>query len=323
MTRRHRESAAGSLELLLDTICNTFGGVLFLAMLVSLLLAQSRRRIETDETTSDPRPAFTPAELTRLDIAAEELSAEVERLGRAIERARAVAVDFSVPNLPQQLADLENQERARDRLAAERTRSLGELAATQAAVARARLSVAAAVREKNRIEAAIEAAQERLNAAVEERQLLVRSAIDLQAWEATKAALQTTGRAPRERQTAKREFGVLLRYGRMYLMKTLRGQDLVVNESDFFVELGESHNVARPKPHAGLDIARSSSIAAELTERLRPFPAESWYPCLVVYPDSFEPFLALKVELVAQGYEYRLLPTDGSVVDRGGRGAVQ
>ena len=35
--RRPAENPADSLELLLDTICNTFGGVLFIALLVALL----------------------------------------------------------------------------------------------------------------------------------------------------------------------------------------------------------------------------------------------------------------------------------------------
>lgn len=323
MTRRQRDSAAGSLELLLDTICNTFGGVLFLAMLVSLLLAQSRRRTDADETAGDPRPAFTPADLARLDITAEELAAEVDRLERAVQQARAAATDFSVPNLAEQLENLETEERTRDRLAAERTRSLTGLATAQAATARARALAAADAREATRAESASEAARTRLEAAIEERQRLVQSAIDLEASEAAKATVQTSGRAPRERQTAKREFGVLLRYGRMYIMKVPRGNDLVVNEREFFVEQGVAQNVARAKPHAGLDLSQQSAIGTELEQRLRPFPPDSWYPCLVVHSDSFEPFLALKTELVARGYEYRLLPTDGSVVDRGGQGAVQ
>jgi len=115
----------------------------------------------------------------------------------------------------------------------------------------------------------------------------------------------------------------MLRFGRMYLMKVPRGDDLVVNDADFFVESGGVRNVAHPKPHAGLELGDPSGLGAALDKLLQPFPPAVWYPCLVVHPDTFDVFIALKAELVARGYEYRLMPTAQSVVDRGGQGAVQ
>jgi len=137
MSRRRRNGSESSLELLLDTICNTFGGVLFLAMLISLLLAQSRRRTEADETAADPRAALTPAELTRLVMSADQLAAEVARLEQAIVQARAAAVDFSVPELETQLLRLEAAEQEMHKAEADRRRLLSEVAAAQAAAARA------------------------------------------------------------------------------------------------------------------------------------------------------------------------------------------
>jgi len=323
MARRRRELNGGSLELLLDTICNTFGGVLFLAMLVSLLLAQSRQRTEADETAADPRAALTPAELTRLDMMADQLEADVTRLEQAVRQALAAAADFSVPGLDAELTRLEATEEARNSLEAERRRTLAELASAQAASARARATVAADERQAEQAKASAAAAQARLKAAIEERRRLVESAITLRDLEVNRATVRTTGRAPRERATTKQEFGVMLRYGRMYLMKVPRDRDLIVNEQDFFVEPGAAWNTARPKPHAGLDLGYASGYGDALDERLRDFPAATWYPCLVVHPDSFDAFVALKGELVARGYEYRLIPTAGGVVDRGGQGAVQ
>jgi hypothetical protein len=323
MSRRRRNSSESSLELLLDTICNTFGGVLFLAMLVSLLLAQSRRRTVTDETAADPRAALTPAELTRLQMTADQLTAEVERLDEAVRLARAAAADFSVPEIDAQLARLEAAEKNRLKEETNRRQMLSEIAAAQAATARVQATAAIEERNAAQAEAAVAAARKRLEAAAEDRRRLVKSAIELRDMQAARATLETTGRAPRERATTKKEFGVMLRYGRMYLMKVPRGDDLVVNEEEFFVESGGARNVARPKPHAGLDLGGPGGFGTALAKRLEPFPPAVWYPCLVVHPDSFDVFVALKAELVARGYEYRLMPTAQSVVDRGGRGAVQ
>jgi hypothetical protein len=323
MSRRRRNGSESSLELLLDTICNTFGGVLFLAMLISLLLAQSRRRTEADETAADPRAALTPAELTRLVMSADQLAAEVARLEQAIVQARAAAVDFSVPELETQLLRLEAAEQEMHKAEADRRRLLSEVAAAQAAAARALGKVVADERGTEQAEAAAAAARKRLDAVTEDRSSLVQSAIALQETQAARATLQTTGRAPRERATTKKEFGVMLRFGRMYLMKVPRGDDLVVNDADFFVESGGVRNVAHPKPHAGLELGDPSGLGAALDKLLQPFPPAVWYPCLVVHPDTFDVFIALKAELVARGYEYRLMPTAQSVVDRGGQGAVQ
>lgn len=63
MRRRRRTTSADSLELLLDTICNTFGGVLFIAILVVILL---RMTGESEEET--PVPTVAPEHLSLIHI---------------------------------------------------------------------------------------------------------------------------------------------------------------------------------------------------------------------------------------------------------------
>ena len=45
---KSRRSSSGSMDMLLDTMCNTFGGVCFIALLVTLLSAIWPKDIETD-----------------------------------------------------------------------------------------------------------------------------------------------------------------------------------------------------------------------------------------------------------------------------------
>ena len=54
--KRPDESNSASLDLLLDTICNTFGGVLFVSMLVVILLNMSAAEV------SDEPPSASAAE---------------------------------------------------------------------------------------------------------------------------------------------------------------------------------------------------------------------------------------------------------------------
>lgn len=78
MSRRRGRPADSSLELLLDTITNTFGGILFLAILVSLLL-QSTGAHESQESRTRGNP-LTPAEAADFEVRLEDLHDQVDRL---------------------------------------------------------------------------------------------------------------------------------------------------------------------------------------------------------------------------------------------------
>lgn len=312
---RRRGSGDSSLELLLDTICNTFGGVLFLAMLVSLLLSQTRRK--TDASAADPAPAVSAADLVRLDTRAEDASTAVAALAEQVEQARGVAGGLAVPNAAELTAAADAaEERARE-AESRRTDLLATLAAQQAATARAAAAKAQDERERRRLAEEADQARKRLADAVAERDELVATAIRIRDDSTRRATVRTTGQTPRMRKTTKTEFGLMIRYGRLYLMKKLHGGLQVVNDEDFTLTPGPILNQARAKPHGGVDLRAVEGRDAELRRRVADFPADEWYACLVVFPDSFEEYLTVKNWLVERGYECRLVPTEDSVTDRG------
>jgi hypothetical protein len=309
-----------SLELLLDTICNTFGGVLFLAMLVSLLLTQTRRRSELEAETADPVPAVSAADLVRLDARADDVERELTQLQAVVADVREMSDQMSDPGYREKLDAMEEAVRTASELAARRVRLLRDIADAQAAEARAAGKTAAKDRERAAAERRLAAAQQRLDAAIRERNQLVQSALQLREQSAKTASVSTTGKAPRERDTKKIEFGVMLKYGRMYLMHKYGNGSRAVNTQDFVVKSGLLNNTAEPKPAGGLILKGRAIEPTELRRYLASHPSRDWYPCLVVHPDSFEEFLSLKAGLVALGYEYRLMPTNKGVFDGGGEG---
>lgn len=323
MARRRSGLNSSSLELLLDTICNTFGGVLFLAMLVSLMLTQTRARYDAELGDVPPTPALTPAQLARIEIEVEQLQAEVEQLA---ERADA-AVEKLGPAVPadykQQLVEMDSLEHKVTETESLRADLLADIAESQAAQARAQAALAESERAAESLEQGQAAARKRLADAMEQRRRLVASATELRLRESAASTIRATGQAPRERETSKSEFGVLLRYGRVYLMKVQRGSSLVVNEKDFTVTEADGTNRARAKPNAGLDLSAAEGQAEAIEQFFGAFPANRWYPCFVVHADSFTEFMLIKAEAVRMGYEYRVLPVEGTVVDQGGDAAVQ
>lgn len=315
MRRRRGGSDSGSLEMLLDTICNTFGGVLFLAMLVSIMLAQTRRKTEADEVTDEPRPAVSTADLVRLEANAARLALEIEALDDSNGAIRDLAEGFGDPRQDELLAARERAERELSRLESRRAALLQDLATAQAAIAQARAVAASMERSTRSLADRVNDARTRLEKALSERKELVGSATTIALAAQERAAFQTGGQSPRERLTTKKEFGLLLKHGRMYLMKKLQGGELVVNTADFIVEGGLIRNTATAKPHGGIDLKRAEGRDQAIARVLEPFSFAAWYPCLVVYPDSFAEFLPLKAALVSRGYDYRLLPTSDSVFD--------
>lgn len=321
MARRNHNVGGSSLELLLDTICNTFGGVLFLALLVSLMLTQTRRKVE--QTSSDPAAAVSAADLVRLTSRAEDAASGVAALEEQIQQARRAAGALAVPNAEELLAEMESSERRAREAEMRRAQLLTAVATEQAATARTAAATINNDRERERVAEDAQAARERLAAALADRDSLVATATKIRDDANRRATVTTTGRPPRMRPTDKPEFGVMLKYGRLYLMKRLRDGRQVVNEADFWLSPGMIANVAQPKPHAGIDLSKAEGRDAALRRIATEFPPSRWYVCLVVHPDSFEQYLTAKNWLTDRGYECRLFPTDTSVVDSGSSGDVQ
>ena len=78
---RNKEDSGSSFDLFLDTICNTFGGIVFLAILLAIMI-QSRSIIETNDP-SERAPSSD--ELRDLTTKLDSLSAESSNLHAALQ----------------------------------------------------------------------------------------------------------------------------------------------------------------------------------------------------------------------------------------------
>lgn len=305
-----------SLELLLDTICNTFGGILFLAMLVALLLTQTQRRTSTESHNSASRAAMSPAEVARLERRAQELQEESQRIELLIEDFQRMTERLFDPKQAELARRLAGAEARLAVLESERATLLARIADAQASAVRASTAAAEDAQRLERTRSAVKASERRLAAAQQDRATLLQAASTLASTLEDAATVETAGKAPRERATNRRELAVMLKYGRLYQMHRYSGDDRSVNTTDFVVREDEDFNRARPRPTAGIDLT-AAGAGDRVTRMFAGFPRQAWYACLVVHPDSFAEFLALKTWLVSHGYEYRLFPAAEPVVDRG------
>ena len=93
MARRiSAETKESSLELLLDTICNTFGGVLFIAILVIVLVNMSSRQINKIPQQSR---AQQDLELLQLQQDLEQARSQLETLNETASRMESIKAQFT------------------------------------------------------------------------------------------------------------------------------------------------------------------------------------------------------------------------------------
>ena len=298
--RRRRAAPADSLELLLDTICNTFGGVLFIAILVSLLL-----RLSGNENAASPEDVVSPEELETLADEWSVASAELASLRRMRASQNELMAHFA-PEKTRALVGQRNAfDAAGDRLNEQVEQQRLENAQASIRIEQARQEIVAAEKaldlEKQK--------QARLDEEIEQnRQARTR--------EVRMPVVHAAG--------IKQEFGIIVRYGRMYLWHKYDqfGNRQGLNTDEFVVvEEGTDQITTTPNPTAGIPLD-SETADARIRARLAQFRPRSSYPVIVLRPDSFGQFAALRNTLVAMGFEYRLmLAGDGEVIaDRGGSG---
>lgn len=285
MGKRAISDQGDSLELLLDTITNAFGGIVFLAIMVVVLL----------KTTSAKETSVVPEQLATLKDQLEELRSEredLERLATADQLLRRIAD----PRLREMLTQLREAKRRRARLKSEVQLIEDESKSRAAEVSEFQESGA-------RIDRELAAESSRIT--------------DLnEALEQERASRKVRARYPEERSTIKQTVNFTVRYGRLYVDLTPIGEP---NLEDFAVldKAGEYLSVT-PKPYKGRPIPRSGPLPGSITELLDDSPPQSHYVTIAIWDDSFEEFQVLRDHLVDSGYDYRLIvTTDGDSVAYG------
>jgi RNA polymerase-binding transcription factor DksA len=294
-----RKTPNDSLYLLLDTLCNTFGGIILLAVLVVILT--NREKLQSAGVSDSPEMLQR-----RLALALTNLQQSLQLVNSLQARAGDVRWKEQVALLEQR-KDLQDAiQQSRDTMA----QNSKDLDAANAADPADRLK---------RLNAELAAAQARLAersnslAAVNEniKRLNQRRAAMEPQVAARLKDLQRPLRLPKEHETAaKRVVYVILRFGRAY---PCRNADFGRNETDITWTTFFQWAVATPIKDKGMDPARD---AAALNGYFKSLSDESVYVVFCAYDDSFPAFLRVRELAVANGLTYGwdpFLSSDGSV----------
>ncbi len=281
MKRRSPEGGDG-LELLLDTVCNVFGGIMFIAILVALLTSARSSRLEsrTDETDLQARNERhrLASEIASYERALRQLrktretvsSEEKERAAAVVERLRRAkaAAEKRLARAKKWLAEHERRERAR------RKRLDGE-------IARARKTV----RELEKRLAKLEKAR------------------------------TTRARLPLERRTAKTQILVMLAGGRAYVLPIGPADERIkeaYGADDVRIDRKRAQRRfdIRPKDGGGFPLEPPLEERARFRTLLDAVNPGDHFFDLYVLPDSVEAYRTLRKAVVDRGFAYNVHPTD-------------
>lgn len=302
---RRRSSRTDSLEMLLDTICNTFGGVLFIAILVVMLLQQSGQKTESAQSLST---TVTPDEVDRLSQQLEEMQTEEARLRPVLESQLSVVESFATDEVRELLS------RRRELISEEST--LREQVVTLEA--KNAKDLAQIERQKKENSGVTEA-----NRDGKEKVKDLTARLDEQRKKRT-----TEARLPMRRAAGVRsEVGLVLQYGRIYLWHRFdrNGTRLGLN-TDHFVVIGDESGalITVPNPAAGIPLDGAEPSRRELRQLLSQFNPSYAYLTPIVREDSYAAFPEFRNIALEMGFNYRLMPVDAGepVMDRGGSGSA-
>ena len=309
-----KRSSDGSLDLLLDTITNTFGGVLFLAILVSLMLRHVGKA-----TTESPVPdPMSEAEQIRAETRVEELRKVVEDLQMQINQLPVSDPDIEI--LRKELVALT---KTIDQLVTEELNALTEITRIQRVVAEVRKKIEQLDKELLDTQEAVKDAKKELEVEQENAAELARLELEI---ELNKKSDQVDFKKPVRAQTTLGQVGIYLRFGRVYMMhKWSPGlKRLGPNPDHFFIQDDGDTLTAKPRPAAGVD-ANSDQMPDVLKQWLSPFRPGEWSVAVCAHRDSFREFQTVKAVLVSAGYKYNPIPAtdDNPIVDTGGQSVAQ
>lgn len=295
---RRKSSPNDSLEMFLDTICNTFGGILFILLFVVLQLRTTQDNVFHSTAKSVDAAQLLQAENRLLD--AERRAYALKTQWDYCHKYAEKFTDEETRELYKKLLSLTE---ASNRLSEDNSKLAAQLAVYDNKTAQRAESI------------------ENLKQQVES---LRSEQINL---ERQNKALRDKNKQnvtlPQMHASYKVEVGLILRFGRVYLWHRYSsdGVRLGANTDDFTILKEESEYISSiPNPWCGIDL-KSRNAEEDLDKLFSTFNPTDHKMVLIVSPDTFAQYHIVRDFLKTRSFDIRPIAfgPDDSIADRGGR----
>jgi hypothetical protein len=291
MSRRNHD-VKDSLDLLLDTMCNAFGGIVLIAILVALISSEVRHSDDTHRVRQlgtemlERRIAQVERDLTAAQQYQIELSSQLQ--GSTVSNTK------SLLNQRQQLQD-ELQVLTNQVSQAQTDWSSAQGVVEQSADNRAR-----ALREQtNDLNRRVTAERNTLSTTRKNTERLTQRVAALQTEEQKKKARNVAQlRLPKERPQLKTSLPVIISREQIYFVYNTSGARALRNTYGLdFDEMLSGDIKVKTIRGRGVDLVNAA-------RQLTGIPSEDFYVVCYVYGDSFRTFNQFKQLITRAGFEY-------------------
>jgi len=303
--RRRDDDSESSLELLLDTMCNAFGGIIFIAMLLSVLSltgSAAKNAASVSEVVEDP--AARQLEEMSVQAEVEELNAEIEKAKETTEQQKKnIALLVKEADIPL-LARLASLEVDAERMDEEFRQILQLMTAEEAEWEKA-------LRENPDLSGEIKAKEEELRKARDELNNTVaakekeRDKVEGEL-EAEKKKRQRKVKLPRIHKSDKDPFWVILKGGRLYFVQEINssGNASGWNTAEISVVEHKYSADISIRSGAGQRVQPGADKTGNLRQLRQKLNKSRWFVHIAVYPDSYSEFHTLREILLNHGFGY-------------------
>ncbi|MEO2048100.1 MAG: hypothetical protein ABGX16_16215 [Pirellulales bacterium] len=286
MSRHRRQVYDDGLGLFLDTICNAFGGIIFISILLALVV---------QVTVSEDQPIDSQA-VQRASDQLDELKREIQRL----ERIEAQLTGMSTHGVDQDLKNLEDEYEKRSRIVQQQEETRRML----------RQTLTAHRQGLSKAEAALISLADRVRETTDQ---VRRTTMQLDE-ERRKRRLEVN--LPKTRRSTKKRILFALAFDRLYTVykDPVTEDELDAEQLKLISTVSFVPNPDRGKP---MDGNEWKSTLVEILDKVTP---DTHAVRLVVWADSFDSWKKVRKEFVDRGFDYSLLLLDDKEVVSFGRG---
>ena len=306
-----RFEQSDSTGLMLDIVCNVFGGILLIAILVTLLARETESEL-TPDPNSDAKMQLIQLRLDRIIAENERIkqkNAELEKeMGAMNDPIRYQLLD-SLTETKQELDTVEDELQAKQReLNVSSNINAGDLLENlKTAKAEAENQLAAEKEKSLFLEASLGQLKQR--------------ELDLVDRKVAKEKQISRKRLPQERPINKKWLWVLVRYGKLYPVRLPSSRNIFDRNKGSIRWTDELlSKIAEPIPEKGIVVLENDTGWKEYLSRWAP---GEYFLTFAVWPDSYRAFNAAKRNAVERGMSYGWDVWDrGEVIVFGDQGSV-
>ncbi|MDR0336649.1 MAG: hypothetical protein LBI18_06120 [Planctomycetaceae bacterium] len=311
---RRRYSPTSSFELFLDTICNTFGGILFIAILIAIQIRHTEKRIEVPTESASPEKIAELQQILDHTTSEIESAKDIQEMIRKTLQEPTNEEERNLANRYNELAEIKTKKLAeKTELANKYLELIQQNELLEQKIKDIENILQQYEIEEQNLEIAVQ--KTKMNNARAERDIAeLQSNID----DLNRKMLQKEGKAKEKKTTTrkekislttlhdsdnKRSIGFMLRYNKLYVIADYR-------DFDFRTE----KFIGQPKRNKGIPLHDNEECRRKITNLLRYYSPNITYVTVITYGDSFERFYLFRDVVAENDFEISIKPSNDDAI---------